>query len=242
MLDVVQAKRESELERARKERAREEATRKARRLKRVEAEIVATLGTVRESWRRHEATPSTQPTPERASKALEIGNKVVAGKMVKTVKTTADLLQERRHLPRHLRGALDAFCSAVATAMSVCVTDGHGSSSKLIANYSGDAIGGGFGPREISDRVLNARFLWKTVEREMPAELLDVAEQLVAEETGLLQGRPAPLGRFGEQIGYTGEKQSSAAGTALAYAACAVLHHAIKRGIGDPGKQRVHDI
>lgn len=242
-IDILQAKRESERERARKERAREEATRKARRLKKVEAEILASMGSVREAWRRHEANEgTTQPTPERASKALEIGNKVVGGKMVKTVKTTADLLQERNHLPRHLRGALDVFCSAVATAMSVCVVDGDGSTSRLVASYGGDAIGSGFGPREISDRVLNARFLWKTVEREMPAELLDVAEQLVAEETGLLQGRPTPLNRFGNAIGYHQDKQASAAGAALAYAACAVLHHAIKRGIGQAGKPAVHAI
>src|SRR5262249_54283719 len=152
-------------------------------------------------------------------------------KVVRKVRTTADLLQERGLLPRHLRAALDAFSAAVATAMSVCVTDGHGSSPKLIANYDGEPAGGGFGPREIPDRVLNARFLWRTVEREMPPELADVAEQLVAEETGLLQGRPAPLGRFGQAMGYEGEKQCGAAGAALAYAACAILAHAIKRGI-----------
>jgi hypothetical protein len=242
LIDIAVAKRESETIKARKAREREEALRKARRLKRVEAEIVATLGAVRETWRRHEATPTTQPTPERTSKALEIGSKVIAGKMVRTIKSTADQLEERRHLPRHLKGALDAFSAAVATAMSVCVTEGSGSSGRLVANYSGDTISTGFGPREISDRVLNARFLWKTVEREMPAELLDIAEQLVAEQTGLLQGRPPSLQKFGNRIGYQQEKQASAAGSAMAYCACAVLHHAIKRGIGQIGKEQVHAI
>jgi hypothetical protein len=114
------------------------------------------------------------------------------------------------------------------------VTEGNGSSGKMVASYGGDAIGGGFGPREISQRVLDARLLWRSVEREIPQELADVAEQLVSEEVGLLQGRPVPLGRFGEAIRYTGEKQSAAAGAALAMAACAVIHHAIKRGIGSP--------
>jgi hypothetical protein len=240
-IDIVQATRESQALRARKQREREEATRKARKLKRVAAEIEASLGAVRETWRRHEAVPTTMPTPERQAKALEVGSKVIAGKMVRTVKSTADQLEERRHLPRHLKGALDTFCAAVATAMSVCV-DGNGSSARMIGNYTGDVISTGFGPREIPDHVLNARFLWKTVEREMPAELLDVAEQLVAEQTGILQGRPPSLQKFGNSIGYNQEKQASAAGTAMAYCACAILHHAIKRGIGQIRKDPVHAI
>jgi hypothetical protein len=225
--DVIK---ESAAERSRNEKRRLADVKKKRQIKRVADEIVQTLDQAREVWRRHEALPTTQPTPERAAKALEVGAKVIESRVVKTVKTTADLMHDRGTLPKHLRWALDKFSAAVAEAMGVSV-EGNGSSHKLIADYSGMPAGG-YGPREISDRVLQARYLWKTVEREMPAELLAVAEQLVAEETGLLQGRPASLSQYGERMGYKGDKQSATAGATLAYAACAVLNHALRRGVG----------
>jgi hypothetical protein len=220
--------------RRRNEARRVAEVKKQRKLKHVATEIALTLEAGREAWRRFEALPSTQPTPERASKALEIGSKVVNAKVVKTVKTTADLIQDRNPLgmPRHLRWALDTFCAAVATAMGAQVDDWGSGSHKLIADYSGMPAGE-YGPREIPDRVLNARFLWKTVEREMPAELMAVAEQLVSEETGLLQGRPASLSQYGERMGYRGDKQAATAGSVLAYAACSVLNHALRKVLRD---------
>jgi hypothetical protein len=206
-----------------------------RQIKRVADELVHTLEQGREVWRRYEAMPTTQPTPERTGKALEVAPVLVDRKLVRKVKTTADLLMEGRtpHLPKHLRRALDTFAGAVAEAMGVQVEDAGTGSARMISGY--DAMpGGGYGPREISDRILNARFLWKSVERQMPEELMAIAEQMVAEETGLLQGRPASLSQYGAAVGYNDNRQSVAAGTALAYAACSVLAHALKRGLGIP--------
>jgi flagellin-specific chaperone FliS len=235
MVDLMQAIKDSAAERRRNEARRLAEVKKQRRIKRIEAEIVQTLDQARESWRRYEALPTAQPTPERAAKALEISPIVINGKAVRKVATTADLLQNGKtpHLPRHLRRALDIFAAAVAESMGVQVEDGGTGSAKLIACYDGTP-GGAYGPREIPDRVLRARYLWKSVERQMPMELMAVAEQLVGEETGLLQGRPASLSRHGEVVGYSDNRQAVAAGTALAYAACAVLNHALKIGIGRP--------
>jgi hypothetical protein len=228
----MQAIKESAAERRRNEQRRTAEVKKQRQIKRVAEEIVQTLDHGREVWRRYEALPTTQPTPERARKALEIGSKLVNAKVVKTVKTTADLMQERGILPKNLRWALDTFSAAVAEAMGVQVQDGGTGSHKMIADYSG-MPGGSYGPREVPDRVLQARYLWRTVEQQMPAELMAVAEQLVSEETGLLQGRPASLAQYGEKMGYKGDKQTATAGATLAYCACAVLNHALRRGLGN---------
>jgi hypothetical protein len=242
-LTLAQAVKESAAQRRANEARRLKEVKKARQIKRIEAEIVQTLDQARETWRRYEALPTAQPTPERAAKALEISPIVIGGKTVRKVATTADLLQNGKtpHLPKHLRRALDIFAAAVAESMGVQVQDGGTGSAKLIASYDGVANTGAFGPREIPDKVLRARFLWKSLERQMPMELMAVAEQLVGEETGLLQGRPASLSRHGEGVGYADNRQAVAAGTALAYAACAVLNHALKNGIGSP-PNRVVDV
>jgi hypothetical protein len=240
MVSMIEAMRESERIKAKARKAQDEALRKARKLKQVEAEIVKDLNGAREVWRRYEALPTAQPTPERVAKAVDIGSKIVEAKVVKRVMTTADQMQERNHLPKHLRWGLDVFAAAVARSLSVCVYEGESSTSKLIASYDGMPPAPNFGPKELPDTVLQARYLWKSVERDMPPELMAVAEQLVSEEVGLLQGRPASLSKYGNEIGYTGEKQSTAAGTALAYAACAAMTYAIRRVIGQGGKQPVH--
>jgi hypothetical protein len=87
--------------------------------------------------------------------------------------------------------------------------------------------------------VLEARRLWRELEREIPREMLEVLDQLVEEETGLLQGmplqsRPPSLQKYGREFGWEQDKQAGAAGSMLAISACAVLHHAIKRGVGQP--------
>ena len=241
-LTLEQAIKDSAAQRRANEARRLAEVKKRRKLKQIETEIVHTLDNARETWRRYETLPTAQPTPERSQKALAIEPVVVAGKTVRKVKTTADMLQDGKtpHLPRHLRRSLDVFAAAVAESMGVQVEDGGSGSAKLIACYDG-MPGVAYGPREIPDRVLQARFLWKSVERTMPMELMAVAEQLVSEETGLLQGRPASLSRHGEAVGYSDNRQAVAAGAALAYAACAVLNHALKTGIGKP-TNRVVDV
>jgi hypothetical protein len=240
MVNLMEAIKESAAQRRNNEKRRLKEVKRQRQIKRVADEIVQTLEQGREVWRRYEAMPTAQPTQERTSKALDISPVLVDRKLVRKVRTTADMLHEGKvqHLPKHLRRALDMFAAVVAESMGVQVQDGGTGSAKLISGYDGTP-GGAYGPREIPDRVLNARFLWKTVERQMPEELMAVAEQMVAEETGLLQGRPASLSHHGEAVGYSDNRQAVAAGTALAYAACAVLNHALKRGLGDPLKRSV---
>ena len=91
------------------------------------------------------------------------------------IKATAELLVDRGHLPRQLRGALDTYAALVATAMYV-------------------------GPfEEDSSRALEARRRWKALEQQIPEELCDVVDQLVSEETGLIAGRLQSLQRFSRQ-------------------------------------------
>jgi hypothetical protein len=88
-------------------------------------------------------------------------------RVARKIKTTAELLEKRGHLSRQLRGALDAYATLVATAMFV-------------------------GPsEEDASRAREARRRWKALEQQIPEELLDVIEQLVNEETGLVAGRPS---------------------------------------------------
>jgi hypothetical protein len=209
----------------------------------------------REQWRRIEAQgnaielyngnaqgtssapASADPTPERRAKALEVGRTLVGRREVKKLKTTLDLLEDHGHLPPHLRIAFEKFCEAIAIALNVSVADEQRvSSARMVSGY-GDAPLNAYGPREISDHVLEARYFWKMLERELPLEIRDIVEQLVGEETGLLQGRPASLQRYGREYGWQQDKQAGAAGAMMAIAACAVLHHALKRGIGQRGKQ-----
>jgi hypothetical protein len=207
-----------------------------------------TLEDARESWRRieahqdplavrkanaHSAAESpAEPTPERRAKALEIGRALVGRREVRRLKTTLDLLDDHGHLPKHLRIAFDKFCEAIAIAMNVSAIDERTSSSaRLISGYS-DAPVKAYGPREISDRVLDARYLWKMLERELPLEVREIVEQLVGEETGLLQGRPQSLQKYGREYRWHQDKQAGSAGAMMAIMACAVLYHALKRGVG----------
>jgi hypothetical protein len=159
------------------------------------------LDDVRGAWRRMEALDSGAVPTTAIGATLGLSPEHVARK----IKTTAELLADRGQLPRHLRGALDAYAALVATAMCV-------------------------GPcEEDATRALEARRRWKALELQIPEELLDVIEQLVSEETGLIAGRPQSLQRFGRALGWQQEKQAAAAGAALAIAACALLRHAIRR-------------
>jgi hypothetical protein len=255
-IDIHQAKRQAEVLRRGKEHTRREVTLQARRAKRkaLEAQIVESLERVREGWRRleahsdqlgtrngdhHELAQSLgEPTPERKAKAANgVGEKVIGRRIVKRLLTTADILEleprsKARHLPKHLRAALDQFTAAVAEAMGVNVADeGHASSARMVSGYDG-MLPGAYGPRDTPDRVLNARHFWRCLEREIPPEMMEVLNQLVGEETGLLQGRPAPLQKYGNDYGWDDDRQAYAAGGMHAIDACAVLHHAIKRDIG----------
>jgi hypothetical protein len=117
--------------------------------------------------------------------------------------------------------------------MHVSVADGQPSSARLVSGYDG-MLPDAYGPRDIPDRVINARRLWKFLEQEIPPEMMDVLDQLVGEETGLLQGRPAPLQKYGNDYGWVDDRQAYAAGGMHAIDACAVLSHAKKRHIGRP--------
>jgi hypothetical protein len=235
MVTKTEAAREAEAIKARKERQREEELKKRRRMKRVEAELM-TLESVRDMWRRREQTPTSQVTPERAAKALEIGSKVIAGRMVKRMSTSADILQANNHLPRHLRAAIDRFAQAIAESMNVATMEGQASTSRLISGaYDGmptDAAS--FGPRDIPQRVLESRYFWRTIEAQVPAEMLAALEQVIAEEVGLLTGRPEPLIRFGNQFGWSQKEQARAAGGMMVLCAAAIIHHHIKKGVKPP--------
>ena len=179
-----------------------------------------------------------EPTLERRLKAADFGRKLVDNREVRKLKTTADLLEDRngvRHLPRHLRQALDRFCEAKIVSMNVDARDdGAKSSHRLIVNYDGEPMGtsGCPGSHDVPDHVLNARYLWKMLEREVPREMMEVLDQLIAEEMGDLQQRPPSLQKYGRTFGWDQDKQAVAAGSMLAISACSVLHHALKRGIG----------
>jgi len=60
----------------------------------------------------------------------------------------------------------------------------------------------GYAPGGISQRRADAQRRWTALEREIPAEMWEVFLQLVGEETGLLEGRPQSLARFGHQHGW----------------------------------------
>ena len=253
---LQQIKRESEIEYAKREQARRDTTMQARRAKRraMDAETLQTLDRVREAWRRLEAQGDPlglkngahrlpaqslgEPTPERKAKANGVGEKVIGKRVVRKLLTTADnLALEPRtkacHLPKHLRAALDQFAVAVAEAMNVNVVDEkQQASAGMVSRAYDGSLPGAYGPRGIPDRVLDARYLWKCLEREIPLEMIEVLDQLVGEETGLLQGKPAPLQTYGNRYGWKDERQAYAAGGMHAIDACAVLHHAIKRGVG----------
>jgi hypothetical protein len=178
---------------------------------------------------------TSEPTPERRAKAADVGHRIVGRRAVRALKTTADLLEDRGHLPRHLRQALDAFSVIVVEALNVNAADYGDGTARLVSGYN-DSPTVAYGPREISDRALDARYKWRMIEREVPEHLLDVLEQLVAEETGRLQGRPKSLQRYGREFGWEQEKQAGAAGAMMAVDACGVLHHALKHGVGKPKK------
>jgi hypothetical protein len=177
----------------------------------------AKLAKVREAWRRLEAQGNplqlgngekrgasqslADPTPERRAKAVDVGHRMVGRREIRKIKTTADLLQDRGHLPRHLRQALDELCVAVVEAMNVAVDDRDSGSARLVSSYDGAPVTA-HGPREISDRVLDARTKWKLIERQVPQDLFDVLSQLVAEETGHLEERPKSLQRYGRAFGW----------------------------------------
>jgi hypothetical protein len=228
--DIIQARRESAIERERKERAREEATKKARKLKRVEQEIVRTIGATREFWRRVQPTPIGLPTPERARKATALGQDVIDGRMVRRVRTNVDLMQEHGHLPRYLRAAIDRFAQALAVSMNVAIAEGQGSTARLISGvYDGMPPDPNYGPKDLPSHVLYAQYLWRTIEAQMPEEMMQALEQVLNEELGLSTGRPLSLSRFGNMHGWAQEQQARAAGQMMIFCAAAVLHHHIKK-------------
>lgn len=235
MVTRTQAAKESAAERERKEQRRLEEVKRARRLRKIQDELMD-LESVREMWRRHEQAPSAQPTAERQAKALEVGSKVIAGRMVKQMSTTADILEANRHLPRHLRSAIDRFAQAIAESMNVAVVEGQSSTNRLVSGaYDGmPADGGGFGPRDVPQRVLEARYFWRTIEAQIPVEMLAALEQVIAEEVGLLTGRPQPLIRFGNEFGWSQKEQARAAGGMMVLCAAAIIHHHIKKGVKPP--------
>src|SRR5262249_299085 len=110
------------------------------------------------------------PTPERAQKAAGLGHRLVGRRAVQAFKTTAELLEDRGHLPKYLRQALDAACVAAVEAMNVSVVDEQkGSSARLVSGYGDDPLVA-YGPRDMSDRALDARYLFKCLEREIPQQ------------------------------------------------------------------------
>lgn len=120
----------------------------------------------------------------------------------RTTFTTADLLEAAGHLAPDLRRALDTLAEGVAMAIS-------GASDEDVA------------------QVRAARLLWVEIERTVPEELRDVLDQLLEEETGLVQGRAQSLQCFGRELGWRQSRQAAAAGGALAVAAVAVVAHAL---------------
>jgi hypothetical protein len=212
------------------------------------AAVVDAVETAREAWRRIDAhggplgarktnaqsaaESPANPTPERRAKALEVGRELVGRREVRRLKTTLDLLDDHGHIPKHLRMAFNKFCEAIAIAMNVSAVDEQTSSSARLVGGYGDTPVNAYGPREFSDRVLNARYLWKMLERELPLEVREIVEQLVGEETGLLQRRPQSLQKYGREYGWHQNKQAGSAGAMMAIIACAILYHAITRGVG----------
>jgi len=174
----------------------------------------------------------SNPTPERAQKAAGLGHRLVGRRAVQACKTTVELLEDRGHLPKHLRQALDVTCVAAVEAMNVSVVDEQKcSSARFVSGYGDDPLVA-YGPRDISDRALNARYLFKCLEREIPEHLKGLFDRLVDEETGPMSARAPSLQRFGNSFGWNQDKQAGASGAQQVIDICGILHHAIKRGIG----------
>jgi hypothetical protein len=139
------------------------------------------LDDVRVAWRRMEALGSGAVPTTAIGASVALSPERVARKL----KTTAELLVGRGHLPRQLREALDDYCRIIAEAMQVAPCDAH------------------------ATRARDARRIWKIVEQHLPVEFMDVVEQLVSEEIGLLDGRPQSLRRFGRELAWQQDKQAA---------------------------------
>jgi hypothetical protein len=181
----------------------------------------------------------TEPTAVRIAKALEVGRKVVGKgrgqREVKHFMTTLDNLERHGHLPRGVRSGFDEYCVALVTSQHVNAGDDGPSTAHLIScAYDGMPLNHSYGPRDIPQHVLEAQAICAAIQKSIPAEMWDVVEQLVGEETGHLQGRPPSLRKHGQRFGWNQgthddqqAKQAAAAGGMHAIDACIVIGHAM---------------
>jgi hypothetical protein len=173
----------------------------------------------------------SEPTPERANKAVGVGHRLVGRRAVRELRTTLDHLERHHHFDRH-RHCLRAFklCCQAITAV-------RGGTSNLVSSYS-DNPRVAYGSREISDRAVDAAELVAAVEAELPRDPVyqELYDQLVGEETGMLTDRPKTLAKYGRAFAWgkengrdTQNKQSVAAGGMLAVCICIDVHHAVQK-------------
>ena len=138
--------------------------------------------------------------------------------------TQAERVMKRERLPTHLYQALQVYVRWAAAAQGVI----EGTSARLIASWSGGGGGGGFGSRTPSHMTLEGAKVVQAVKGAIPAELMALFEEIVAEEMGALSGRPRGLTDFGRDIGYQQMQQATASGQQQLYDLCAIIHHAVR--------------
>lgn len=162
----------------------------------------------------------------------ESGEQVKSRRNVRKYVTTLDLLEDRKQLPKELRNAFDEWAKADSLSSGACIDekDLRGSSSRGTVNMEG-VSGGGFGPRTMSDQVLNAERKRQFILGHIPQDLMPLAMRLLHEETGVMREALSPLTEYGRKNGFNQEQQARSSGATMAIDICRIVHHALKQSL-----------
>ena len=172
-------------------------------------------------------------TPERYSKTNGLSMREIPGskRRVMVVRTTLDLLRERKQIPQHLRMAFDQYCLsyALAKGIAAAANDTH-STAKGISGYDGVGVAdANFGPRALSNRQISHAQVAQRIEITIPPGMAAVFYRLRDEETDGYHNKPRPLTMYGNARGFNQQQQARSAGATIVYDVCEIVAHELKK-------------
>ena len=170
-------------------------------------------------------------TPERSAK-LQHGMTnwtTPDRRVVRRIKTTLDAMLEYGQITLQARTVADAFFMDVSRAMGACVSGSNGNSARMVAQTENGALGASYGPRYISNDILDATRIRKDIERMIPAGLRKAYDQMLAEETGIHYEKARTMTSYGNDWGFRQVQQARAVGKAQFRCVCEIIQHHYRR-------------